>query len=381
MPAHTGSGSIALRGAVETMLRQRLTTSRLVADFATDAHGAMIRTAQAVAPVNSPLSRRIAHVALQWNYAIYDILAPITDVIDEEAHALLAALAETHGAGPIGPLQPSLDRHRQHNSPSTIANVFPPGFARAYAHDLLTDLSRKAYALSKRQAGAVAIVGGKRLDDATYLVVEQFEGMRRAVVGSWLLDPRSHAMTNHSDCVGDDALLARLVWRRPPDGVAPWTLDESGRIATKHRAGTVTGRFNSPAAMAKPLRAYLDVAEKYPGGHLGLLERYSTGWSAIFFVSAETAGLVRGDTTAYRGVGTATAAGAKDWRRRRTRAMEANTTAGPPVHAVRYDPVADGSDPGAQLTFVKDDDGTWHLLSVAPNHDRAVTATRLEDVS
>ncbi|WP_157987703.1 hypothetical protein [Jiangella endophytica] len=251
------------------------------------------------------------------------------------------------------------------SGPEAIVAAFPEGDGRTYVADLVADA-----AVDERQPSEVA----ERAPTVNAIPLSVAAGLRAEfgeVLGSDLLamicHPRGHAVQLHGPDVPDEALMARVSWKKDPmgrtDAKNSWRRDADGVVHTKHGIGHVAGKFTTVEALIKPLKALL----AHTGGTLeGLhayLNRHGTIAGARIFVAAEDAGLAPGDTAGFRGAGTSNPEMTDHWFRARRDAM---ASGGGPMPIVRTDQVADNDSPGAAMIFRKID-GQWMLVTCFPD--------------
>ncbi|TDE09079.1 hypothetical protein [Jiangella asiatica] len=203
--------------------------------------------------------------------------------------------------------------------------------------------------------------------------------IRDDIMAMVVTNDAGHAIQLHGPDVSDEALKARVSWKKDPMGRTDpkndWRRDPDGSVHSKHGVGHVAGKFTSLEALAKPLRTLLD----HCGGTIAdlhdYLERNRGLRDAMIFVPAEDANLVPGDTTAYRGEGTQAEETAEQWRMQRRDAMELG---GEPVPIVRTDPIARGMDPGVTMIFRKID-RTWVMITCYPEAEPRPSSSRWEE--
>ncbi|PZF83558.1 hypothetical protein C1I92_12365 [Jiangella anatolica] len=243
------------------------------------------------------------------------------------------------------------------------------GFAGGPGHDYVADLVADA-AVDERQPSEVA----ERAPVVNTIPLSVAAGLRAEFgdeVGDELLamvcHARGHAVQLHGPDVPDEALMARVSWKKDPmgrtDAKNSWRRDPDGTVTTKHGIGHIAGKFTTVEAMIKPLKALL----AHTGGTLDGLHDYLTDQADAgrvrIFVPADVAGLEPGDATGFRGSGTGTTLTARHWRSARGDAMQ---TGGGPMPIVRTDQIAEGEDPGAAMIFRRTDLGTWALVTCYP---------------
>ena len=91
-------------------------------------------------------------------------------------------------------------------------------------------------------------------------------------------------------------------------------------------------------------------------------------------MSAERAGLVAGDTYGFKGTATSTEEMERDWIAARRLAMKGSGK----VYGTTFDPISDGSDPGATVVF-KRVGAEWHLVTCFPVDHPHPANIRLEE--
>ncbi len=284
-------------------------------------------------------------------------LVGLAAVLADECRALVQLL--TGVAGSVAPVGLG-------SGPDAIVEAFPAGDGRAYVADLVADA-----AVDERQPSEAAerapAVNAIPLSVAAGLRAAFDESVREDIL-AMVCHPRGHAVQLHGPDVSDEALMARVSWKKDPMGRTDtknsWRRDpDDGTVHSKHGIGHVAGKFTTVEALAKPLQALL----AHTGGTLdGLhdyLDRHSTIAGTRIFVAAEDAGLAPGDTTGFRGAGTSTPDMTDHWFRARRDAM---ASGGGPMPIVRTDQVADNDNPGAAMIFRKID-GKWMLVTCFPD--------------
>jgi hypothetical protein len=296
-------------------------------------------------------------------------LAGLAAVLADECRSLVELL--TGVAGSVAPVGLG-------SGPDAIVAAFPAGDGRAYVADLVADA-----AVDERQPSEAA----ERAPAVNAIPLSVAAGLRAAFdvsvredVPAMVCHPRGHAVQLHGPDVSDEALMARVSWKKDPMGRTDtknsWHRDpDDGTVHSKHGIGHVAGRFTTVEALAKPLQALL----AHTGGTLeGLgdyLDRYGPAGIARIFVAAADAELVPGDTTGFRGAGTSTKPMARHWTQARRDAME---NGGGPLPIVRTDQIADNDKPGAAMIFRRID-GEWMLVTCFPESAKKDDFTRMGD--
>lgn len=283
--------------------------------------------------------------------AAAESLAGLARVFADEAAALVSLL--TGVAGVVTPAALGA------GSDAVIA-AFPPGAAQDYVCDLVTDA-----AVEERQPSGVA----DRAPAVNAIPLSVAAGLR-AALGDDLLamicHPRGHAVQLHGPDVPDEALMARVSWKKDPmgrtDARNSWRRDADGSVHTGHGIGHVAGRFTTVEAMLKPLKALLDHVGGTMEGLHAYLDRIAPAGFARIFVAADDAGLAPGDSTGFRGAGTSTVSMADHWFWARRDAM---ANGGGPMPIVRTDQIADNDAPGAAMVLRKAD-GEWMMITCYP---------------
>ncbi|TDD70527.1 hypothetical protein E1262_09835 [Jiangella aurantiaca] len=374
----SGSGQSVLRQAVESLLRARADAERGLDELTARVAKAAVRPAETARAGRHPLARRAGDDAAALAGAIPDELAALSTAtrtaIATEVHALLDLLAVNHHQLP--PLPPLDARPLSVPGATGFLTAFPEGFARSYVATVLGDLS-SGRTTSKAEASAHPGAQQAAIDAARDQIVAAVAPEHRERVREWLSHPDCHAVEVHGPQVSDRDLEFRAGWTRPPDhgteGADKWRVrPDDGKVISKHRPGAEASRFNSPAAFARPLGLLLAHADQYPGGLEQLLADHADDGAVAFFLPAATTDLRPGDTFGYRGAGTGTAEAASDWVRVRAAAMGKDGECAPPVRALTYDPVTDGSDPGVRVVFKEGTNGwvmTTYYPSTAPGPD------------
>lgn len=379
------SGPGHVRIGLDTVFRSRMALDARFENLSEAARGRLMRVhdlvSQARSPNSTAIAAEVADTCLTLLARVASDAGATGTTIDADAYALLDLLARKHGHEPLEPYVPP-----PRGSFGHAANParFPPGFARDYATDVIGDLRSDVVFMDKFQAAALPQMSPEEVEAAVVSVADTFPDHQRDYVRHLLSHPRCHAVEAHGPQVTDEALLARLCTRRPPDvgnpGADAWEVKPSGKVTTTHVLGASAVRFASAEAMAKPLRSVLDVAARDPGGLDGFLTKHEFMGITSFYVSAAHAGLGPGDTSAYRAAGAQRYDSSKDWLKARDRAIK--STDATAVGGVRTDVIADGADPGAWIIFERmPGDDEW-ILSSCYAADRAnKNATRLEKLA
>lgn len=278
-------------------------------------------------------AREFAAVAEVFSAEVRSLLALL---FADPALALAATVLPPPGSGLAG-----------------ILGTFPPGPPRDYVEHILTD-HPSSWGMPVRDAAAAAVTGPTAPLAAVVAVASQFEPELRADVARMFLHQSSHAIQVHGPGVSDEALQARISWRKDPAGrTTPqhrWTLHPDDTVSTEHRVKEAAGRFDSFEALAKPLVALVDANGGTIAGLNAYLRLVAPQGQARIFVPAEVAGLGPGETTGFRGAGARSDDMARHWAKARDYAMD---TGAAPMPVVTTDQIADGSDPGAAIIFRK----------------------------
>lgn len=263
---------------------------------------------------------------------------------------------------------------------SGIVATFPTGESRRYVEHVLTDHTDSGTIATENAQDAPANGPSAPAAQVT-LFADQFPSEHREAITRMQTHPRSHALQAHGPDVTDDALKARLTWRKDPAGrtnnAHRWTLNDDGTVTTNHVVGPSASKFTTMEAMAKPLQALLAATGNTMAGLDAYLAGEAVGRTARIFVPAAECGLEPGDTTAYRGAGTQTKKMAGDWTAARDFAMVSGAD---PMPIVPTDPVTEGADPGAAMHFRKSGDD-WIMTTCypAPTPDERFTRLRSTD--
>ncbi|SEF17575.1 hypothetical protein [Jiangella alba] len=354
MAGDDGSGPI--RRALTGLLDAWLDLDRGSAPALGRAREQAAVVARAVGPRHGALAEQVpAKIALGAS-AASDALADLTRVFADEAGALVSLL--TGVAGSVTPAALG-------SGPGAVVDAFPSGAARHYVADLVTDAAH-----DHRQPSSAA----EQVPAVNAISLSVAAGVRAAFDGSvgeamlaMVCHPRGHAVQLHGPDVPDEALMARVSWKKDPMGRTDtknsWRRDADGTVHTKHALGHVAGKFTTVEALVKPLRALLAHAGGTIEGLHAYLDRNAPAGFARIFVAADDAGLAPGDSTGFRGAGTSTASMADHWFRARRDAM---ASGGGPMPIVRTDQIADNDAPGAAMILRKVD-GDWMMITCYPD--------------
>lgn len=305
-----------------------------------------------------------------------DDLAPVVPAsqaaLRTAAHSVLGLLAVGHHQlDPLPPLGPVGD---------DLADAFPEGFARDYVRTVLDDLPR-GRATTKDEAKSQPGTDQAAIITSREAVIAAVAPKYREQVRAWLEHPDCHAVELHGPHVTDRELELRVGWTRPPNHGTPgadrWRVRDDGKVVSKHSAGVEATRFTSPEAFARPLEAFLAVAERHPGGPERLLTDNSDDGVTALYLPAASAGLSIDDAVGYRGAGIGTPWAASDWIKMRAGAMRKDDECQPPVGVLPYGVVSESPDPGVRLIFREHADG-WVLTTYYPAGEPAADNTRLE---
>ncbi len=257
-----------------------------------------------------------------------------------------------------------------------IIATFPSDDSRGYIERIFHDQPASAV-YGAAAADSAATTGreapGARVDAFT----AEFDAELRQTVEAMITHPRSHAIQAHGPDVTDDALKARVTWRKDPMGrdnrVNRWTRHDDGTVATNHGVGSIAGRFNTIEALSKPLQAVIIASGGTVDGLNGFLGHLGPEGRVRLFVPAEVSGIAPGDVAAYRGAGTQTGDMAEHWVAARRYAMENGVD---PMPIVPTDPISDGDEPGAAMIFRKTGD-RWTMVTCYPVPQAPQDFTRL----
>ncbi|PZF85017.1 hypothetical protein [Jiangella anatolica] len=287
-------------------------------------------------------------------------LAAVAATLSGEARALLALLFADPSLPTVATVLPPPG-----HGLAGIASTFPPGVAHDYVDAVLTD-QPASLGLPVRDAAAAPVTSDGPLVAAVIAVASQFDPALRRDVAEMFLHASSHAIQVHGPYVADEALQARITWRKDPAGrTTPehvWTVGPDDTVTTEHRVGAVAGRFDSFEALAKPLKALIEGNGGTIAGLHAYLKLVGPQGQARIFVPADVAGLGPDETTGFRGSGARSHDLAQHWTKARDYAMEVGAA---PMPIVATDQIATGSDPGAVIIFRKI--GTdWIVITCYP---------------
>lgn len=370
MAGSDGSGPVrrALTGLLDAWLELDRSSAPLFDEVRSRAAG-VARAAEAARA--GGIATQVVSLADAGATAAERELAGLAQVLAAETRSLVELLT----GAPCVVTPPALG-----SGAAALVAGFPDGPGHDYVADLVADA-----AVDERQPSEVAehAPAGNSipLAVAAGLRAEFDESVREAIVAMVCHD-RGHAVQLHGPDVTDEALRARVSWKKDPMGRADpknsWRRDPDGVVTTKHGIGHIAGKFTTVEAMAKPLKALL----AHCGGTIDGLDDYltdnaDTGRVRIF-VPADVAGLQPGDVTGFRGSGTGTTLTARHWKAARGDAMQ---TGGGPMPIVRTDQIAEGEDPGAAMIFRRTDLGTWALVTCYPTEVADEKFTRLRSTT
>ncbi len=374
--AMAGSGDRgALRTAIEGLLRTCVELERDADGTARESRDQVNRVARGLvglrAPGVSDLAGEIADIGKVMSADVSKTLLEARAPYVAEVHQLLGLLAPLHGVVAVPALSPS------GTTADGLRAAFPAGFARDYVGDLLNGVHRSV-TVDAEVAQRVPTVPQPNADGVKVSVGAAYSDDHRDVGVSLLRDSICHAVERHGSQIPEGAQLARLIWLKDPSGADAWQIAPDGSVQTNHRCGISAGGFTSPEALAKPIEAFLLAAHRVVGGVDAFLTRTPSVFPSIgIHVSAELAGLVEGDARGYRGAGTGMPETRRDWLAARRLALKRGSGQ---VHGVPYDPLAEGSDPGATLVFRKSG-GNWRLVTCYPVDEPDPRNYRLEDLA
>ena len=326
------------------------------------ADGAVVvaRIVDPVRPGGPALSAAVRSQASLGATAASSELAAVSALLSDETRALLALLFDDPGLSGVATVLPPPG-----SGDVAIIGTFPPGPPRDYVRHILTDHG-DSWVQPLGTAQVAGVTGPAAPPASIGALAEQFDPSLRADVARMFAHPRSHAIQVHGPDVPDEALQARITWRKDPAGrTTPqhrWTVNPDDTVATRHQVGAAAGRYNTFEALAKPLKVLIE----QNGGTIEGLDTYLSDLDpdrVSLFVPAKTAGLEHGDTTGFRGSGTRTRDMERHWRRARDYAMD---TGSAPMPVIGTDQIADGPDPGAVIIFQKID-GDWVVITAYPS--------------
>ncbi|SEF16882.1 hypothetical protein [Jiangella alba] len=374
--ALAGSGDRGeLRAAIEGLLRTCVELERHADEMARTSRDQANRVARGLVGLRAPgvsgLAGEIADVATAMRVDVSKALLEARAPYVTEVHQLLGLLAPLHGVATVPALSP----------PGTVdglAAAFPAGFARDYVADVVSAVEHSA-ALQIEASERVQVVSKADADGAKSATGAAFSDGHRDTGVDLLDGPACHAVERHGPQIPDEAQLARLIWLKDPSGADGWQITADGSVLTGHRCGISAGGFTSPEALAKPIEAFLRAAHAQAGGLDEFLTKNTKKKAKVvgIHVSAEIAGLNPGDACGYRGAGTQTKETRRDWLSAREFGIAEGRVA---VFGVPFDPITEGSDPGATLVFRRSG-ATWWLVTCYPVEKQSPTNLRLEDLS
>lgn len=378
LPNSTDRGE--LRSAIEGLLRACAELDRGATETAERAQEQAHRVAAGLAAARLPgsavdvtaLAQQIDGVGQRLRADLGRRLAEAQQPYVAQVHALLGLLAPLHGLGPV-PALPAAP-----GAPAAALDAaFPAGFARDYVADILAGV-RSSATVTRDEAAGIAVVESDATRDAIADTRSGFADDRRSEGVGLLAADECHAVERHGPQIPGEAQLARLLWLKDPTGEQPWQIDPTGAVITEHWAGTGTGGFTSAEALAKPLQTLLDrahaVADSLDAFLTGNLAEGTT--KVLIHVPAADAGLVAGDALGYEAAGAGTKETRRDWIKARQFGLGAGRTV---MHALPYDPIAAGDDPGATIALTKTAN-RWRLTSCYPVGRQNPSAVRLEDI-
>ncbi|PSL08477.1 hypothetical protein CLV30_101449 [Haloactinopolyspora alba] len=377
MALDAASGRGELRSAIEGLLRTCVDLERQAYDLGHRARGEVDAVVRELAGLQPPelrgLADEIAGIGARLGTDVTDATTEGRRAYLDEVHHLLTLLAPHHGVD--GTLPPLAETTTLIRDADAFAAQFPPGFARRYVRDLITSVDRSV-TLTIDDAGRVQPVPTDDVDAATTSIADTFDGPCRAQGAALLTSETSHAIEQHGPQIPDEAHLARLVWLKDPTGQDAWQVSADNRVTTAHWAGTSTGGFTSPEALAKPINAILTAASTRAQNLDQFLDANAEDTRLAIHVPADQADLSPDDATGYRGSGTGHPETQRDWIAARKYAMK---NGGPAVHGVPDDPLRSGSDPGAMVVFKHSSDG-WRLVTCFPVDAQRTQTKRLEEL-
>lgn len=261
------------------------------------------RALEPVRPEGRALAQAVISRAGLGADAVSRELAEVSATLQTEARAVLALLFDDPGLPSAATVLPPPGA-----GDSGILSTFPPGTARDYVEHLLTD-HPSAWSMPVGSAVAAGVTGDAAPTSSVTAVAAEFDPALRDDIERMFSHPKSHAIQVHGPDVSDEALQARITWRKDPAGrTTPehlWTLNPNGSIDTDHQVGAAAGRFDTYEALAKPLKAIIDAN----GGTIAGLHAYLStfpGGRAHVFVPAPAADLGPAETTGFRGAGART---------------------------------------------------------------------------
>lgn len=341
----------ALTGLLDAWLDLDRSGFELLERVRTEA-GRAARAVSAARPSGAALAEQVTSQLPAGTTAAGHEFGGLAQVFADEARALVQLLTGSPGVVTAAPLG---------SGPEAVVAAFPEGDGRDYVGGMVADAAaevrQSSEAAERVPAGdaiALSVAAGLR---------EEFDEAVREDILAMVCHPRGHAVQLHGPDVPDEALIARVTWKKDPMGRADaknaWRRDADGAVQSRHGIGHVAGRFTSIAALAKPLKALLAHCGGTMEGLGDYLDLHGPDGRARIFVTATDAGLVPGDTTGFRGAGTSNDTMAEHWREARRDAM---TNGGGPMPVVRTDQIADNDDAGAAMILRKID-GRWMLVT------------------
>ena len=374
--ARRGELRATFEGLLRTCADLDRRSSETVREARDHAHAIATELATLRVPGIGDLANDIAAVGARMETDLTTSLADARRPYLEQAHELLALLAPIHG---IADALPALNSSRiTALGATTIVEHFPPGFARDYVGDILGSVHRSTN-VTADEADHVSSIPAAVAANVTTATGAEHSELHREQGTEMLTDDECHAVERHGPHIPSEAQLARLIWRKDFTGEYTWQVMPDGTVTSDHNVGIATGGFTSPAAMAKPIEAFLQHAHQNHDDWNTFLNKNTkkNGRRIIVHVSAEHAGLVAEDVSGYRGTATGSREARRDWLAARQYVMD---TAGTPVFAIPYNPIEMGSDPGASLIFKRTDTG-WHLVTCFPVDEAHPDSKRLENLT
>ncbi|WP_053203430.1 hypothetical protein [Jiangella muralis] len=372
MAGDDGSGPVrrALTGLLDAWLDLDRSSAAPL-DQARSQAAVVARAASGARPEGVAVAEQVPPLVALGLTAAADSLAGLARVFADEAGALVALLTGVPGPVTLAVLG---------SGPDAVVASFPAGPGRDYVRDLVADA-----AVDERQPSEVA----ERVPTVNAIPLSVAAGLRSAFdesvredILAMVCHPRGHAVQLHGPDVPDEALMARVSWKKDPmgrsDAKNSWLRDADGRVRTKHGLGHVAGKFTTVKSLAKPVNALLaHCGGTLAGLHAYLEEQASMGRARIF-VPADVAGLEPGDTTGFRGAGTSTPEMARHWKDARKDTMKAG---GGPMPIVRTDQIAEGEDAGAAMILDRADSGAWLMVTCYPTGVPDEKFTRLRSTT
>lgn len=373
----TGRGE--LRSAIEGLLRNCAELDQQSAESGREARDAAHDVARELAGLKLPgfegLADEIVGMGAKMEADLVTNLAEARRPYLEEVHQLLALLAPHHGvAETLPPLRVTGGAIRDAD---TFAEQFPAGFARRYVLDLVTSVEH-SFTRTVDEAGRIQVVTSEHVANATAEAGSALDEAHREEGTKLLEDGISHTVELHGPQIPDEAQLARLIWLKDPTGEYSWNVTPQGAVATDHWAGTTTGGFTSPEALAKPIDAVLAKAKPEGGIDQFLNKNTKDKTKKVgIYVTAEEVDLRPGDASGYQAAGAGTQETSSDWKKARELGIENGRNT---VHAAPYNPIETGKDPGALVVFKRANTG-WKLVTCFPTGEQAEGSKRLEDLA